>query len=92
MKRYVSILYAYSNNLFQSLSKVVDPESDLQLTSLSPPIMTEGGTKNGLNEKEYTEYFMPVNEHKKSFRFVRILSAIFVRHVFQGREAVCDQD
>ena len=51
--------------------------------------MTEGGTKYGLNEKEYTEYFMPVNEHKKSFRFVRILFAVFVRHVFQGREAVC---
>ena len=53
---------------FQSLATVDEKGSNLELDNLSPPIMTEGGTKNGLTEKEYTEYFMPVNEHKKSFR------------------------
>ena len=57
-------------NLFQSLATVGGKRSNIELDNLSPPIMTERSTKNGLTEKEYLEYFMPVNEHKKSFRLV----------------------
>ena len=42
--------------------------------SCSPPIMVEQAeqpatpTKEGLTEKQYEEYFIPVNEYKKSLR------------------------
>ena len=65
-------LYSYIKQ-FQSLT-----QADPQIANQRPPIMTEGGTKTkaGLPEKEYTEYFMPVNEHKKSFRLDNSLSFI----------------
>ena len=65
--------------LFQSLT-----QADPQIANQRPPIIKEGGnkTKAGLPEKEYTEYFMPVNEHKKSFRLANSLFSISIKPVF----------
>jgi len=42
--------------------------SKLELADLSPRVITDVSTKNGLTEEQYKEYFMSENDLKNSFR------------------------
>lgn len=45
-----------------------DTASKLELADLSPRVITDVSTKNGLTEEQYKEYFMSENDLKNSFR------------------------
>merc|ERR1712106_1032702 len=49
--------------------------SKLELADLSPRVITDVSTKNGLTEEQYKEYFMSENDLKNSFR---LMSWLFV--------------
>ncbi len=56
----------------------------MELANMNPPIM-EGDEKKKM---EYSEYFMPVNEHKKGIRylyfyFIRSLIGTLAGHTMQ---------